>query len=227
MVCRRHGDRGRRCDGDRRGDLRGRAHSEQSLQRRGERACVEAVTCALAPLGGLDLQTGCKRAPRAKDQRLDSRLRHVELSGDLAVRQSLPLAEQDRAALRLGHRLQGVLQPDELVAALLTRRYDLLQHLEVVRRLDPPAPTRRPPPRQTDVVRDLEEPCGFDLRHDPATQRAECVHERRLNGVLSLFARAEVMQAIAEDLPGEAFVEVARRVRLGCGRLLDACGAAC
>src|SRR4029079_4767528 len=91
--------------------------------------------CALALLLGL-LERPGERAASAEDQHLDRRLGEVELLGDLPSRESLPLAQEDRAALVLGHLLEGLLDPDQLERLLtFARRDDLLQNLEVVGRL--------------------------------------------------------------------------------------------
>src|SRR5262249_24523087 len=108
----------------------------------------------------------------------------------------------------------------------LARGNDLLQHLEVVRRLDPSTPPRRAPARQADVVRDLEQPRRLDLGDDAALQATERVHERRLDGVFGLLARAELVQAVAEDLRGVALVQIAGRVRAGGGGVLHPSGSA-
>ena len=95
-------------------------------------------------------------------------------------------------------------------------------HLEVGRRLDAAPPPRRAASRETDVVGDLEEPGRLELGHDAALDPTEGVQERALNGVLGLLARAELVQAEAEDLIRVPLVERARRVRLGGKWPLDA-----
>ncbi len=76
--------------------------------------------------------------------------------------------------------------------------------------------------READVLGDLEQPGRLGLGHDAATECAERVHVRRLDRVLSLFARAELMQAVALELRGVTFVEAlgSRRLR-GDARALD------
>src|SRR4029450_5073014 len=67
-------------------------------------------------------------------------------------------------------------------------------------RLPVPAPPRRPAAGEADVVRNLEQPRGLLLRHDAAPNAAERVQERALHRILGLLARAELVQAVAEDL---------------------------
>ena len=71
-------------------------------------------------------------------------------------------------------------------------------------------------------MRDLEQPGGFELGDDPPREPAEGVHERRLDGVLSLLTRAKLVVAVAEDLSGVALVEIACSIRPGSERSLDA-----
>ena len=87
----------------------------------------------------------------------------------------------------------------------------LLDDLEVGRRLDAAAAPRRAAARQADVVGDLEEPRRLELGHDAALDAAERVQERALHRVLGLLARAELVQAVAEDLVRVLLVERARR----------------
>src|SRR5439155_22299945 len=158
-----------------------------------------------------------------EDQRLDRCLVESQLGRDFPIGEALPFPQQDGAALVLRHLLEHVLQTDELVAhRLVATRDDFLENLEVVRRLDPAAPPRRAAAREAHVVGDLEEPGGLELGDDAPRQAAECVHERRLDGVLRLLARAELVQAVAEDLDGVPLVELARRVRARSGFSLDA-----
>src|SRR5207245_5289848 len=141
----------------------------------------------------------------------------LQLLGNLAIGEPLPLAQQDRAALVLRHRLERVLEPDQLVRApVVLRRDDLLQHLEVVRALDPAATPRGAAARKADVLGDLEQPRLLGFGHDAPLQAAEGVHERRLDGVLRLLARAQLVDAVVVDLPRVALVERTRGVRLGC-----------
>src|SRR5579864_7247958 len=61
------------------------------------------------------LQPLRERTARPEDQRLHRRLGEAELLGDLPVGESLPFAQQDRPTLALGHLLEHVLEPHELV----------------------------------------------------------------------------------------------------------------
>jgi len=76
--------------------------------------------------------------------------------------------------------------------------------------------------READVVRDLEQPRELGLGRDAALERAMRVQERRLERVLGLVARAELVDAEAEDLARVALVEVLGRVSLA-GGALDVC----
>ena len=58
----------------------------------------------------------------------------------------------------------------------------------------------------------------------PRLIAAEGVQERALDRVLGLLARAELVQAVAEDLVRVLLVERARHVRLGGKRPFDAAG---
>src|SRR4029450_2689504 len=106
--------------------------------------------------------------------------------------------------------------PDQLVALAARAGHDLLDHLEVARALDPTAAPGRAAARKADVLGDLEQPRRLGLRHDAPAGRAERVHERRLDGVLRLLARAQLMEAVAEDLRRVALVEAFGRSSLRC-----------
>ena len=174
-----------------------------------------AESLALRLLDRVRLLEPCgERAAGAEDQRLDGRLGDLELLGDLAIGEPLPLAQQDRAALLLGHRRERILDSDQLVVLPARAGNDLLDDLEVARALDPAATPRRAAAREADVLGDLEQPGRLGLGHDAASERAERVHVRRLDRVLCLFARAELMQAVALELRGVTLVEA-----LGCRRL--------
>src|SRR3954449_576964 len=91
-------------DGDGRRDLDGRAAADEPALRRGEEVAERAGGARGPPtllqlhrlLEALGERTAC-----AEDQRLDGRLRHLELVRDLAVREPLPLAEEARGTLFL------------------------------------------------------------------------------------------------------------------------------
>ena len=131
--------------------------------------------------------------------------------GDLAIGEALPLPQQDRAALLLGHRCERVLDPDQLVALATRAGDDLLDHAEVAGALDLAAAPRRAPAGQADVLGDLEQPRRLGLRHDTPAERAERVHERRLDGVLRFLARPELVVAVALDLRGVTLVQTLGR----------------
>ena len=150
---RRSGDRCARDDRSRRSkfDSGCTAAAEQRLRASDRAAHVSATAQPLLPRVRVLLQALSQSAASAEDQGLYGGLRETQLVGDLAVRQSLPLAQQDGAPLFLRHFLEDVLQADELVRdSLLAGRHNLLQHLEVVRRLDlAAAPGRTPARKQT------------------------------------------------------------------------------
>ena len=72
------------------------------------------------------------------------------------------------------------------------------------------------------MLGDLVEPGRLELRDDAALECAEGVQERRLDGVLGLLARAELVEAVAEDLSGVALVEIACSIGPWGERSLDA-----
>src|SRR6266566_6111711 len=168
------------------------------------------------------LQALSERTTCAEDQRLDRGRGEPNLGRVLAVCEPLPLPQKNRAPLVLRHLLEDILQADQLVGDLFTSGDDFLEHLEVVRCLDLATAPRGAPPREAHVVRDLEQPGGFELGDDPTREPAEGIHERRLDGVLRLLARAELVEAVAEDLSGVALIEVACSIGPGSERSLDA-----
>src|SRR5205823_13721140 len=136
-----------------------------------------------------------ERAPCTKQQHLDSGGGRSELLGDLPVGETVPLAEEDRAALRLRDARQRVVEPEELVVLRLSLRDDLLEHVRISLVLRAPASRRTAPVGAADVVRDRKEPGGLQLRDDAASQRAERVPEDRLRRVLRLDTSAELTAA--------------------------------
>src|SRR5438067_11429024 len=162
------GDYGRGArDGDHGGDLRRAAAPDEQGFETGQQAAQigAAQEPALRGLRRL-LEPRGERPSSAEDERLDRTLRELELGGDLAIRQSLPLTQENRAALALGHLLEHALQPDQLVGGTRRRRSELLDRLEVGRRLDASAPPAGAAAREADVVRDLEKPGRLELRDD-------------------------------------------------------------
>ena len=114
----------------------------------------------------------------------------------------MPLAQENGAPLVLRHLLERRVEAHELerVAGRAVGGYDLLQQLEIVGRLEPQTLAGRRAARDADVLRDLVEPRLLELRRRAALEPAECVQERRLDGVFRLLARAELMQAVRVDL---------------------------
>ena len=155
-----------------------------------------------------------KRPARAEKKRLDGGMRKLELLGDLLVGEPLPLAEQKRAALLLGHSLEGIAQAEKLVALVASRGHEILDRFQIAGRLDEPAPVAHALPGQADVLRDRVQPCRLELGDNPSPETHERVHEGRLNGVLSLFAVTELAEAKGVDLALVALVEPMRREAL-------------
>src|SRR5438132_13880699 len=97
LVGRRRRDRRTRESDERRDLDRGRTPTPEQRLDEGEHAAdVRAAPEPLPPAAfacGF-LETRRERTPGAEDQRLDCRLREVELGGDLAIRQPLPLAQE-------------------------------------------------------------------------------------------------------------------------------------
>jgi hypothetical protein len=190
------GDLRRGCDRGRADRERGRgnldggraAAAEQRLDASDCAADVGAATQPPLPRVGILLQALSESTTCAEDQRLDRSLGEPQLGRDFSIGEALPFPQQDGSALVLRHLLEDVLQADELVADRLATGDDLLENLEVVRRLDLAAPPGRAAAREAHVVGDLEEPGGLELGHDAARETAEGVHERRLDGVLRLLA---------------------------------------
>src|SRR5262249_60279085 len=80
------------------------------------------------------LGRGGERLARAEDEHLDRRRRELELVRDLAIGKPTPLPENDRPALVQRHRLERLLEPDQLLAVLAMRSsHRLLRDLERIR----------------------------------------------------------------------------------------------
>jgi hypothetical protein len=175
-------------------DLERRAAQER-LAPCDQRAQVEPAQDAAARA----IELPSQRAARTEEQGLDRRLGRLELSRDLAVREPLPFAQEDRAPLvrrQLGERVGQAL---ELVVLVHGRRYGVA-HLAVVRdELDAATPPGRTPAFVADVLGDLVEPRCLGVRHDSGAQAAVGVQEGVLNGILGLLARREAPAAVAED----------------------------
>src|SRR5207249_1160797 len=99
---------------------------------------------------------------------------------------------------------------------------DVLQRLEIARRLDLPTTRERPAAGQADALGDREQPRLLELRDDASLEAAERVQERRLRGVLGLFAAAEPVQAEGQYLAAVAFVQLGRAgARQDCGQCVS------
>jgi len=159
------------------------------------------------------LERARQRATCAEDERLDRRLRDLQLRGDLPVGEALPLAQEDGMALLLGEAGERVVEPEELVAGGLGSGDGVLHRLEILRPLVPRAPVRRAAPGEADVVRDREEPRLGDIRLEPVVQAAAGVQVGRLHGVLGLFARAQLAQAVRVDSAVMLVEELFRELR--------------
>ena len=195
--------------------------SEQRLEA-GERCCRDRRRGRPALRLGRLLEPARERAPRAEDQRLDGGLRELELLGDLAVGE--PCHSRSRIARRW---FSGICSRTSCRPISSSARRDgagvsSSTTSKSVGDSIRPRRQRRAAAREADVVRDLEEPRRLELRHDAALDPAERVQEGALDGVLGLLARAELVQAVAEDLVRVLLVERAREVRLGRRRPFDA-----
>src|SRR5207245_3751531 len=101
------------------------------------------------------LQALSESATCAEDQRLDCSLAEAKLGRDFSIGESLPLPQENGAALVFGHLLEHVLQTDELVAdGLVATGDDFLEDLVVSRRLQPAAPPRALTGREAHVAGD-------------------------------------------------------------------------
>jgi hypothetical protein len=134
------------------------------------------------------LELLAQRAAGPEDERLDRARGEAEHLGDLRVRPSLDLAEDDRGPLVerevserpadvLGRRSLVVL--DELVG-------DVVVELDLLR-----SPRCAAEPLQADVVRDLDQPVERRARVLSALERAIRIEERRLRDVLRVGAVAQ------------------------------------
>src|SRR5438093_12755075 len=103
-----------------------------------------------------------KRTPCAEDEHLDRAFRQTGLGRDLAVRETLPLAQQDDRAVSLRHPLERFRQLRRLAGGVLGGGDDVLQRVEVANRLDPTAPPGAVAACATDVLGNLEEPGGLE-----------------------------------------------------------------
>ena len=193
------------------GRLGARADAEDGLEGRGDRSDVERERTG-TPLARhrLVLEALGEGSPRTEDQRLDRRARQAELLGDLAVGAAAPLAEDERAALQVGHVVERLVEPDELVARAVSPGSDLLQDLRVAQDLVVAPASARAGAAPAGVLGDREEPVGLEARHDAPLEGAQDEQEGRLRRVLGLFATAELVEAVTVDPVVVALVEGGR-----------------
>ena len=207
----RHRDR---CRGGRHNDshrsLEART-AEERLERAEQRGDAQGPRPRLVDL----LQLLGERAPRAEHEHLDRGFGQVELRGDLAVRQALPLAQQDDRPVPLRQLLERFRERRCLPGDLLGRGDEVLERIEVARRLDLAAAPGGLAASPAHVLRDLVEPGRLELRSDTAAKPAVGVEERRLDRVLGLLAVPEQPEAVAEDPLRVPRVEVSRGLGLG------------
>jgi len=134
---------------------------------------------------------------RAEDERLHRAHRHAENRGDLRVRATLDLAEDDGGTLverKVAERAADVVRA-RLVVFLDEGVGDVVVELDLLR-----PPRRGAEPLQADVVRDRDEPVQRRVRLVPALERAVRVHERDLGHVLRVRAVAEHPVRVAVDV---------------------------
>ena len=151
-----------------------------------------------------------ERAPRAEEERLDGRLREVELVGDLAVGEALPLAQEERAPLRAPASRRAP-RADRISSSASTcvRGHESWSAWRSLGD-STPAPARRgAQARQADVLGDLEEPGRLELGLDAAlgargrrSGRWTGPRPRPPRGCRAGAGRTR------EDLPGVALVQI-------------------
>src|SRR5919198_1955671 len=129
----------------------GRGSTDERLAPASYRAEPPGAATRLVELAG-------QRAARSEDQGLDRRLGQLELLGDLAVRQPLPLAQQDRALLVGRQPRERVGEPRQLVVCGDGRGSKARETLRIMNRLNPAPPPGRAPALAAYVLGDLEEP---------------------------------------------------------------------
>ena len=165
-----------------------------------------------ARLGGLD-----EAEPRAHQQRLDGRDRHVERGGEVGVGHAVDLAHQQRRALLVGqapdvgHEAAQVLTARGVLERVVQRR---ARHLEHVGRGGHGAAQVV----DAAVVGDAVEPGAHVDRPRVGPQRPERAHEDVLQHVLGVLARPrrEHLADVGEQPLAVAVVEdVERLVRAG------------
>src|SRR5205085_11418897 len=91
------------------------AAADERLHASDAAAHVGATAQPLLPRVRVLLQALSQSAACAEDQGLYGGLGETQLSGNLAVRQTLPLTQQNRAPLVLRHLFEDILQADQLI----------------------------------------------------------------------------------------------------------------
>jgi hypothetical protein len=118
------------------GDLRRNASAQQpGLERACERAEPEPPPTRLLRAWIVAVECTRERVAPPEDQALGRRHGDAEVIGHLLIGQSLPVAEQNRQALRLGKARECVLEAEQLVSGF-SARGDLGQPVRIVRKLD-------------------------------------------------------------------------------------------
>src|SRR5206468_2458589 len=132
-----------------------------------------------------------ERAAGSEEQSFNGALAQLELSGDLAVREALPLAQQDRALLVRRQLRERVCEAGQLVVRPDRGNGEARKAVGIVRGLEAVPPPGRPAALATDVLGDLEEPGQLGARHDSLPQATERVQEGVLDRVLCLLAAGQ------------------------------------
>src|SRR5581483_3261037 len=138
-------------------------------------------------------------AARPEEERLDRGLAEAEATADLRVRQPVPFAEQQRTALCGGERGERVAEGGEILARRVAAAGDVVQPVDVDRRLDPASPPERAATGAADVVRDRVQPGQLASRRLAPLEQRERVEERRLHRVVGFLAVAELAEAVGVD----------------------------
>ena len=148
-------------------------------------------------------------AARTEEECLDGSEAQPELLGDLRVRETLPLTQEDAPTLALGKMREPLSKRRELFAPLVAgRRWrgDVVHIFDLLG--DGGTTAARPSSAPADIERDLEQPRELELRLDTALQRPQDVDERRLRGVLRLLAVAKAAVAEREDALAVLLVQI-------------------
>jgi hypothetical protein len=182
-------------------ELRPARTGEQAAPRGQERPEIKCLRHAAERFLSPILKRLRKLAPGAENHRADSGRGDLERFRNLRVAQPLPLAQQERPAKVLRHRVKGGTEADELLVAITAAtRQLLLELLEMLGRLGP-SPPATPKLRNADVVGDLVQPACLEPWHDPLLHRSVDEQERRLGCVFGVLSRAQPSLAIPLDSP--------------------------